>query len=121
MLHLFLVVLGYISLCLSGVCFAFSIGLAIFSRSKKGFLIPLVYLAILSLLFIFINLIPSSGSEAWTTVLFYLICICLQFFWIGKVRNQVNKVLKWALFSSLFTSGFLLCAMILMNIALAFQ
>lgn len=122
MISLLLIVLGYICLCMSGVSFAASIGLAVFSRNKKGFLVPAIYLVLLLLMLVFFSLGGSgSGSEAWTTVLFYTICICFQFVWVGKLRHQVNKVLKWSFVSTLFTSGFLLCAMILMNARLALQ
>ena len=121
MLSLFLIVLGYISLCMSGVSFAASLGLAIFSRNKKGFLVLAIYFVMLLMMLAFIAFYPGSGSEAWTTVLFYTICIFFQFVWVGKLRHQANKILKWSFVSTLFTSGFLLSAMILMNATLALQ
>lgn len=121
MLNVIMTVLGYTALCLSGVCFALSFGLAIFSRNKKGFLVLAIYLAILVMMLAFVTLLSGSGSEAWTTVLFYTICIFFQFVWVGKLRHQASKVLKWAFVSTLFTSGFLLVAMILMNLSFAFQ
>ena len=121
MFSLFLIVVGYIFLCLSGVSFAVSLGLAIFSRNKKGFLVPAIYFLMLMLMFLFFIIYPGGGSEAWTTVLFYIICLSFQFVWVGKLRHQANKVLKWSFVSTLLTSGFLLCAMILMNVSLAFQ
>ncbi|MBR2439470.1 MAG: hypothetical protein IKB25_04700 [Lentisphaeria bacterium] len=121
MLSHLLIVLGYIFLCLSGISFAVSLGLAIFSRNRKGFLVPAIYLLMMVLLLAFVSIYPGGGSEAWTTVLFYIICISFQFVWVGKLRHQANKVLKWSFVSTLLTSGFLLCAMILMNSSLAFQ
>ena len=120
MFPMFLIVLGYTFLCLSGVSFAVSLGLAIFSRNKKGFLVPAIYLTMLILLLAFIGFYPG-GSEAWTTVLFFTICICFQFLWVGKLRHQASRVLKWSFVSTLLTSGFLLCAVIFMNTSFALQ
>ena len=83
MLSHLLIVLGYIFLCLSGISFAVSLGLAIFSRNRKGFLVPAIYLLMMVLLLAFVSIYPGGGSEAWTTVLFYIICISFQFVWVG--------------------------------------
>ena len=121
MFLMFLIVFGYICLCLSGVSFAASLGLAIFSRNKKGFLVPVIYLSMFLLMLAFVFFYHSSGSQAWATVLFYTICIFFQFIWVGKLRHQASRILKWAFVTTLFTSGFLLGAMILMNASLALQ
>ena len=116
---MFLIIFGYICLCLSGVSFATSLGLAVFSKNKKGFLVLAIYLFMLLLMLAFVAFYPGSGSEAWTTVLFYTICIFFQFVWVGKLRHQASKVLKWSFVTTLFTSGFLLGALILMSASLA--
>ena len=120
MLHLFLVVLGYICLCLSGLAFVGSLALAAFSGTKKGFLVPAIYLSIIIALIVFMMLYPS-GSEAFSSIVFFTICIIGQFIWVGKLRHQQNRVLKWSFTSTLMTSCFLLCGMILMIADLAIQ
>ena len=120
LLQLFLTVFSYICLCLCGISFLGSLILALISRSGKGFVVPGIYAVIVFFLILFMSFCPG-GSEAWMTVIFFTICIAGQFILVGRLRYQSNRILRFANVMTLFTTGFLLSAVILMNTSFFFR
>ena len=120
LINLFLIVFSFIFLGLSGISFLGSLALSCICRSKKGWYVPLIYFIVFFSLFLFWSIYPG-GAEAWMTVLFFTICLILQFVWIGKHRFQTNRILKWAYRCTLLTNGLLLSSVIIMNVANSFQ
>ena len=118
--YLFLIVFSFIFLGLSGISFLSSLVLGCLCRSKKGWFVPLIYISVFAVLFLFWAIYPG-GADAWMTVLFFTICLTFQFVWVGKHRNLTNRLLKWAYGLTLLTNGLLLSSVIVMNVAYALQ
>ena len=117
--YLFLVVLSFISLGLSGCSFFASLILAGFSGSKKGWFTPLIYLVLLMALFLFWGFVPG-GADYWTTVIYLIICMVIQYCWVGKCYRKYSGALKYSLLVTLLTTSFLLGSLIIMGIAAIF-
>ena len=118
--YLFLVVLSFICLCLSGAAFLGSLVLGFVSGGKNGLVVLGIFAVMLLLLLGFFAVYPG-GAEAWASVIFFMICVIGQFVWVGKFRHQKNRFYRFALQGTLATSVFLLLAMNLMNAAFALK